>query len=120
MKGKKFIRLKAAFLLIAFSLNMVIGFACAIGIDMGFNTHHHDGDETTMLNISHHHDTSHHNDEADNEHHKSKDGKDDCCNDQVMKFSRLDKSVPGSLNSISPIFLISFVSTYHGVDIFNH
>ena len=113
MKRKFSIQLKAAFLVIVFSLNMVIGFACAMGLDMGFNhKHHHEGDETIIQKTSHHHD------EADNDHHKSKDGKDNCCNDQVMKFTQLDKSMPQSLDAVNPTFLTAFVSAYCGIDVF--
>ena len=117
MNRKQSILVNAAFLLIIFSLNMIIGFACAVGLDMGFNSHHHDGDETTMLNTSHHHNASQHHDEADNDHHNSKDGKDNCCNDQVMKFTQIDKSVPQSLKTISPTFFTAFVSAWYGIDI---
>lgn len=117
MKRKKSILLNAAFLLIIFSLNMIIGFACAVGLNMGFNAHHHDGNETAMLKTPHHHNASQHHDEADNEHHKSKDGKDNCCNDQVMKFTQIDKSVPQTLKSISPAFITAFVSAWYGIDI---
>ena len=45
MKKNKSIQFKAAFLLLVFSLNMVVGFACAMGLEMGFKTtHHHDID----------------------------------------------------------------------------
>ena len=81
MKRNISIQLKAAFLLIVFSMNMIIGFACAIGIDMWFNTSHHEETEIMAHEGSHHH-----HDEAD-KHHKSKDGKDNCCNDHVIKFS---------------------------------
>jgi hypothetical protein len=108
MKRKKSIQLKAAFLLIAFSLNMIIGFACSVGIDMEFNSHHHDGDETTILKTSHHHGEA-----ADKDHHDSNDNKDNCCNDQVMKFSQIDKSVPQSLKTIAPTFLSAYVSSYY-------
>ncbi len=117
MKRKKSILVNAAFLLIIFSLNMIIGFACAVGLDMGFNSHHHDGDETTMLNTSYHHNASQHQGEADNDHHKSKEGKENCCNDQVMKFTQIDKSVPQSIKTISPTFLTAFVSANYGIDI---
>ena len=112
MKRKKSIQLKAAFLLIAFSLNMIIGFACSVGIDMGFNSHHHHGDETTILKTSHHQGEA-----ADKDHHDSNDNKDNCCNDSVMKFAQIDKSVPQSLNIISPTFLTAFISTHHGIDV---
>ena len=101
-----------------FSLNIIIGFACAMGLDMGFNSHHVDEEITIADNHSHHHDQSHHHDEADNDHNKSKDGKDNCCNDKVMKFTQLDKSVPQSSNPvINPVFLTAFVSSFYHVDV---
>ena len=42
------IRLKAAFLLTVFALNTAVGFACAIGLDMSFNTTHHDDKEARV------------------------------------------------------------------------
>jgi len=117
MKEKRHIQIKAAILLIVFSLNTVIGFACAAGLDMGFNhKHHHEEDETIMQKISCHNDKTYQHNEAGNN-YKLKDGKDNCCNAQVIKFSQLDKAVPQSLNAINPIFLTAFVSSYYGIDI---
>lgn len=113
MKTKISIRLKAAFLLIVFSMNTIIGFACFIGIDIGFNNHHHDETEALLHGTFHHHDYP----EADGHHHKSKGGKDNCCNEKVSQFSQLDKLVPHSLNSvITPKLFISLVFSYHQVD----
>jgi len=42
MKEKKSIQLKAALLLILFSLNTIIGFACALSTGMDFNNKHND------------------------------------------------------------------------------
>ena len=41
MKSPASIKLKAAFALIVFSLNTVVGFACFAGLDMGYNSTHH-------------------------------------------------------------------------------
>ncbi|MEO7305835.1 MAG: hypothetical protein ABIR78_08630 [Ferruginibacter sp.] len=46
MNTSRTIKYKALFLLVSFSLNTVVGFACSLGIDMGFNSgHHEDHDE---------------------------------------------------------------------------
>lgn len=118
MKKSLSIQLKAAFLLLVFSLNTIIGFACSIGIDMGFNSTHHCKEETAVKKGAYHHDAaSHHNDEAEN-HHKSKGGKDNCCNDKVTKFSQLDKTVPQSSNAaINPVFFTAFVSSFYTIDL---
>lgn len=111
--------------MIVFSLNTIIGFACAIGVDMGFNTTHHHDEKVTEVSIhihadgkKHvHHKKAHHHDEAAN-HHKSKDGKDNCCNDNVSLFSQLDKCVPQSLQSlVAPQFFISFINFFYCYDV---
>jgi hypothetical protein len=127
MPSKRKYRYIAAFLLTVFSLNTVVGFACSLGVDMGFNSKHHNDKATEAVVHIHkdgkkhihfeekakdHHDKSHHHDQAKN-HHESKDGKDNCCNDQVLRFEQLDKSVPHSLNIIHPIFAIAFFDAFY-------
>ena len=117
MKINSSIQFKAAFLIIVFSLNTVIGFACAVGMDMGFNTSHHH-DEAAMEATMHvHTDGKKHIHHNDNDHHTSNNETDNCCNDQVMKFTQLDKSVPQSIKTISPTFLTAFVSAWYDIDI---
>ena len=49
MKKNISIQVKAAFLLFVFALNTAVGFACSIGMDMGFNaTHHKDGEASSI------------------------------------------------------------------------
>ena len=91
-------------------MNMIIGFACAVGIDMWFNTHHHE--ETEIMA----HEGSHHHDEAD-KHHKSKDGKDNCCNDHVIKFSQVDKSFPHGFAGLNAIFFTTLISSFYNIDV---
>ena len=110
MKTTISIRLKAASLLILFSLNMVIGGACAIGIDMWFNISHHEEKEMVA-----HGSPSHHHDDAD-EHHKSKDNKDNCCNDQVIEFAQVDKFVP-HFAGLNAIFFTTLISSFYNIDV---
>ena len=37
--------------MIVFSLNTIIGFACAVGIDMGFNSTDHHDEEATETSV---------------------------------------------------------------------
>ena len=53
-------KLKAAFLLMVFALNTVVGFACSMGMDMGFNTKHHDNQEATEAVVHVHNDGKKH------------------------------------------------------------
>ncbi|MDQ6756862.1 MAG: hypothetical protein M3004_07995 [Bacteroidota bacterium] len=123
---KTSIHFKAFFLMIVFSLNTVIGFACAIGIDMGFNTtHHHDEEATEAVVHIHkdgkkhiHHEEAKHHDEKENRHHE-KENKDNCCNEKVIKFNDVDKSASHSLKAtINPIFFTTFLSSFYNVNIF--
>lgn len=102
-------QLKATFLLIVFSMNMVIGFACAVGIGMLFNTSHHMETEITT------HEGSHHHNKTDKE-HKSKDSKDNCCNDHVIKFSQVDKRSPHGFAG-SVLFFTTLISSFYNIDV---
>ena len=111
-----FIKLKAVFLLTVFALSTVVGFACAVGLNMGFNSHHHEEEATQVQESAHHHDKSHHHDEADQ--HNSKNGKDDCCNDKVIKLEQVDKAVPPVSNAlVNPLFHSGFISTFCDIDV---
>ena len=107
---------KAAFLLIAFSLNTVIGFACAVGLDMGFNSHHHEecGIEAAK---NHQPNKSNHQGEADIHRHNANNDKDNCCNGGVMKFQKLDKALSSSINIINPVFFTSFLTSFFNIGI---
>ncbi len=109
------IQLKTAFLLIIFSFNMMVGFACAVGVDMGFNTTHHHDEEATEVHV-HANGRKHHHEEAEHK-HSHKDGKDDCCNDKVLKIAQADKAVPQTAKLLSPIFFTVFVATFYNINI---
>ncbi len=110
--------------MVVFSLNTIIGFSCAVGMDMGFNSKHHHDEviaETSMQmhdnGKDHNHGAAANHDEALKDHHDSNNEKDNCCNDGVLKFSQMDKSVPGSFNGIHPVFFITFLSSFYNSDI---
>ena len=118
------IQLKAAFLIIVFSLNTIIGFACAIGIDMGFNSTHHHNEEATEVTIhihadgkkhEHHNKTEKHHEEEIN-HDKANNNKDNCCHDKVIKITQVDKSIPQSLTAINPVFFTTFIPSFYNTD----
>jgi hypothetical protein len=115
MKKTLSIQLKAVFLLTIFSLNMVVGFACSLGLDMGFNTTHHHEEETTKVHV-HANGMKHHNEGAKHK-HQHNEGKDDCCNDKVLKLSQADKAVPQVAKLLNPVFFTAFVATYYNIDI---
>lgn len=106
MKPSKTIKLKALFLLVSFSLNSVVGFACSLGIDMGYNSCL---DDHECKEEAGHHEKD--KDKSEPEHHSYKlhkhtseekhDGdssinvmnKDHCCESFVVGFQNLDKEL---------------------------
>ena len=123
------IRIKAAFLFVVFALNTVVGFACATGIDMEFNSkHHHEATEAVVhvhkdgqKHVHHEkkegnsHDKFNHEENASNS--KSENEKDNCCNKKVTEIGLLDKAVPPSISLTHPVFFTVFLSTYYQIDI---
>lgn len=109
------IQLKAAFLLIIFSFNMMVGFACAVGVDMGFNTTHHHDEEATEVHV--HVDGKKHHHEKQEHKHTHSNKKDDCCNDKVLKISKSDKALPQTAKLLNPVFFTALIATYYNIDI---
>jgi hypothetical protein len=109
------IQLKSAFLLIIFSLNIFVGFACAVGIDMDFNSAHHHKEAIVKAHVhapgvKHHHEKPKHK-------HTDKKGKDDCCNDRVVKISQADKAIPQNAKLLSPVFFTAFSAVFYNINI---
>ena len=97
MKTPKSIQFKAAFLLVVFALNTLVGFACSVGLDMGFNTTHHKN-EAAKPSVHIHKDGKKHIHGADrnkSNHHTKKagTGKDDCCKGRVVTLQIADKNI---------------------------
>lgn len=124
MKRSITIKLKAALLLIVFSMSTIIGFACAMGADMGFkNTLHRDDDEKTTetpVSVSgkeHHHHYDQSKCHQDSKHDSEKGG---CSNDEVIKFQNLEKNLNQNKNPvIHPQLFATIVSSLWSINIFN-
>jgi hypothetical protein len=135
------IKLKALFLLVVFATNTAVGFACAVGVDMGFNSPHHseteepaeahmhdDGKkhvhekETSVATAIVHADGSNHQHDSEPAKLIPADGsnlltKDDggCCTNEVQEFQNLDKNVSINTGINVPVF-VAILSTYFDVD----
>lgn len=85
-------KIRALILLTVFSLNTVAGFACSLGLNMGYNAHHHGGHDKihTSGGCLHHHMGCL---PGNNSVTKAKAPNDDCCSGAVNSFTRLDKAV---------------------------
>lgn len=96
-------KIKAAILLLVFALNTVVSFACSVGL-LDFSKEHHKHDATHSHDKANNHEiTSHHHDEnvdltnhqhldSDNNYTQSEE-ENNCCSDDVVKVSTLDKAV---------------------------
>ncbi|HWJ92396.1 MAG TPA: hypothetical protein VNR87_14870 [Flavisolibacter sp.] len=103
-------KIRAIVLLTVFSLNTVAGFACSVGIDLGYNTRHHEH-ANHSLKGSHKHDrhkhTHAHTEPVNIVAHLSM-PQDDCCSSQVNDFALMDKSVvSNNLLLQAPVFLLA-------------
>ena len=141
MKRNSTLQVKAAFLLLVFALNTVVGFACAVRTNLGATKHQHT-EETTgkggheHANGSKHQHTipekkavpAHMHADSKKHHHEAikneekpdgKSGKDDCCNNGVIKFQNLDKNLSQNTRLVidNPEF-ISLFQAFPGVDLF--
>ena len=135
------IKLKALFLLVVFATNTAVSFACAIGVDMGFNSPHHNeteepaevhihGDgkkhvhekETSEVTTHVHEDGMKHQHDSEPAKQTPADGnnlltKDDsgCCTNEVQAFQNLDKNVSVNTGINVPVF-VAILSTYFDID----
>ena len=121
MNLNRSIQFKAALLLFVFSMNMIVGFVCAIGMDMRFNGNHHPNKELIQVHThangkkhEHHNKIDQHHQEKKNTGIKQKEG---CCNDVVLKISQTEKAVPQNNIIVNPTFFIAFVCSYYNFDI---
>lgn len=92
--------------MVIFSFSSVIGFACSIGIKLGYNNHHH---EKSIANTaSSCHDSTNENDNK-NSQHPFNNNNDDCCSNGVKTFILLDKENVNTVSFLHPVFSTSFV-----------
>lgn len=130
MKPPRAIQYKALFLLATFSMNTVVGFACSLGVDMGFNSKHHSHNTSNQHedadnlhehdgnnSHSHQHGTaSYHHSDTDNNtiSFKSAD-EENCCKDFVAGFNSLDKQLAKQnsnqpkITYLSPFIISAFI-----------
>ena len=103
-------------------MNTVIGFACVMGVDMGFNSKHHHDEEATETSVHVNVKELQHHDEETKQHDDSKEDseKGGCCNDRVIKFQNLEKNI--NQNNTPVIYAHVFatiLSNFWSINLFN-
>ncbi len=121
MKKNKTIQVKAALLILVFALNTLLGFACSLGLQMGYNEHHHKTEVANAASDTDHHeygsDQKHH-EEKEQHHPESENSDDDCCSNEVTSFNLSNKTGPNQVQLVHPIFFTAFTATWFNSGIF--
>ena len=113
MKRNISTQLKAAFLLIVFSINTIISVACSVGIDICY-CNDGDHDETELIT---HENSCHHHAEAVKDHKSKGSCEDDCCNANAIRFSQVDKSLPQYFAGLNTLSFTALISTFYNIDV---
>ena len=113
---RKGTHIKAIVLLIVFSLNTVVSFACSLG-GLFHSFHHHPSSATaTEERGHHHHEEGHHHDQSNTAHHHEEHAPDkpadDCCSKNVVPLDKVEKAASRAIEAPDAAFLTSFLITY--------
>lgn len=98
-----------SFVLLVFSLNTLLGFACGAGWNLGYNAGHHQHQtlaeqHSGSKDVMHHHSDNGAHEKSD--HNKEKN--EDCCTENVLTISLADKTMPKSVEKINPVCISVF------------
>lgn len=119
--------IKSWLLLIVFSLNTIISFACSFG--GAFHDYHH---QNNSPSTSHKHDEGHkhshdksehdHSGSGNHEHNKGSEHKhnspstnnpeNNCCSDSVVALQKVEKQVSSNIQAPHAVFVTSFIGVY--------
>lgn len=109
------------FLMMIFSMNSIMGFACSTGLNLGYNSHHHaKTQEPSHTTVSEELYASGNTDHCGSAEpaivpgdDASSNNSNDCCRDGVLKFTLLDKNVSSSIKIDAPAqFAIDIAAMY--------
>jgi hypothetical protein len=134
LKVSTSIKLKAAILMVVFAQNTIVAFACSLGVDMGYNSGHHEDSNTAEAVVHIHKDGKKHvhyekkkHSHAESSHHgktahepQKENDNGNCCSDDTVGFDRLDKSVPKQVTIIHPFFAATLFIVFYKIDLSPH
>jgi hypothetical protein len=107
---------KALILLVVFSMNILVGFACSLG--GVFHEFHHKSSSTSLSSHSqkHHSDKGHQHGNShspENDHGSgAPDSENNCCSDSVVEMQKLAKTVSRSIDAPDNIAISSFIAVF--------
>ena len=105
-------------------MSTLVSFACAMGVEMGYNENHHQ-EAAVKTSSTHQHDDIHeHSGDKTHTHSKTVDtpsekkADDDCCEKEAKKFGQFDKIVSKvATDNLHQIVLIAFIQTFYSFDL---
>ena len=114
MKTISTLKLIAATVLVIFGLNTIVGFACSLGVNMGYNPPHNAVENASTL---HSNVATHRHEKASHTHShihafKNENKTANCCSDAVAGFSQPDQSVPQRNFLTGPLFSPACFSSF--------
>ncbi|MBC7744443.1 MAG: hypothetical protein H7096_05010 [Flavobacterium sp.] len=131
MRSNNSIRFKAIFLLTVFMMNIGVVFACALGINMGYNKTHHSEKQSDLTHkhdkpeqqknaeVNYSHGMGNPHDSEITDYHRSKKSKDDCCTDEAEQFAKMDKMAPKSIDfNLQPVLVVAYFSSFYNFNVF--
>lgn len=93
----------------------MLGFACSLDLQMGYNEHHHETEVAAVaLHTEHHEHAKNQQHYEDKKQHHPEDGSsdDDCCSNGVTSFNLINKTVPQQVQLVHPVFFTSFTASW--------
>lgn len=108
MKTNRYKQVIALLLLVVFSVNTLLGFACSLGINMGYNKHHHRQEVAAVVNHCHTNKQQQSHNHAGN----VPVSKDDCCSHGVTSFNLVDKIPADGYKIVQPAPAVTIATVF--------
>jgi hypothetical protein len=105
--------IKALFLLVVFSLNTLVSFACSLG--GFFHSFHHSASSAVEGQHGHHPHKEGHQHHGNASHHDSKPSEkpdDDCCSKNLVTIEKVEKAISRTIQAPEATFLASFLTAF--------
>ena len=107
-------------------MSTMVSFACAMGVEMGYNENHHE-EVTIKASSTLQHGNSHerlenvkHQHSESNDTPSEKKADDDCCKKEAKKFGQFDKIVSKiSVDIHHSVLFVSFIQSFYSFDVQN-
>jgi hypothetical protein len=109
-------KIRALLLMMVFSLSTIAGFACSVGLDLGYNSGHHEDPVPACHSGAGSHPSvqkANVNNSIPGEMFSDRSKAKDCCTNEVTDFIKMEKSVTQGMADLqAPVFALAFASVF--------